>query len=55
MAPVVHKDSDGMLKRIFDHWDAKEDLCTICNIWWMARSNAFRKEARHTYEFEADE
>lgn len=53
MAKVVHK-SEGMLRRIFDHWDAKEKLDSECLMWWKARSNAFRKEARHTYEFEAD-
>lgn len=50
---VTHK-SEGMLNRIFDHWDAKEKLCDEERVWWLARSNSFRKEARHTYEFEAD-
>lgn len=50
---VKHK-RDGFLNRIFDHWDAKEELCANETSWWMERSNAFRKEARHTYEFEAD-
>lgn len=51
---VKHEPEDGMLKRVFAHWDDKEELCDTCRVWWMARSNAFRKEARHTYEFEAD-
>lgn len=51
---VKHDPNKGPLQCVFEHWDATEELCDICRVWWMARSNAFRKEVRHTYEFEAD-
>ena len=52
---VKHANEDGMLKRIFAHWDAKEELCVECSEWWLDRSNSFRKEARYTYDFESVE
>lgn len=51
---IKHSPETELLKRVFDHWDAQEELCDTCRVWWMARTNAFRKEARHTYEVEDD-
>lgn len=53
MAKFIHK-SNGPIQRIYDHWDAKEELCTTCDAWWLARHTAFRREVRNTYEFEVD-
>lgn len=54
MPPVVVHKSEEPLRRIFDHWDAEEELCDRCTSWWLSKSNNFRKEARYTYEFEED-
>lgn len=53
-ARVKHTPNTSMIHRVYEHWDAEEELCGLCKLWWLARSHSFRKEVRHTYEFEAD-
>ena len=51
---MPEKLEEEFIKEVYEHWGKKEKLCYACEQFWKACSTSYRREIRHTYEFEED-
>jgi len=40
------------LRRIWAHWDAREELDEYCQAWWDILPQTTREELKHQWDFE---